>query len=323
MPNNEANRLTVEGVVGRWVNALETYEQQSWLLDVSGEPLDSSQGQEEYAWYGNVGGLKARIGPRKLEGLNRFDMTLRNQIYDDALRFGIDDWRRDRTGQGYRRVNDLAASSGDHWCELLSTLIDNGAAGACYDGSYFYAADHSEGSSGTQSNLWTKTDVVELQVTSTTAVTEVELANAIMGMIIKLMTLKDDRGRKVNKGARKFLVQVPITLGRQALSVAGNDTIVGTSGAISANPVKGQKDYQISIRVNPELTAGVILYLFRADGPGQKPFLRQNERDPELLVLGPDSEYAKLNREVAFIIECSRAAGYGDWRQAAKGTMTT
>ena len=40
-----------------------------------------------------------------------------------------------------------------HWASLLSTLIVNGESATCYDEQYFFDTDHSEGESGTQSNV--------------------------------------------------------------------------------------------------------------------------------------------------------------------------
>ena len=122
-------------------------------------------GLEEYAWLGQVPAMRQWIGGRDAKGLPEYNFTIRNVHYEATLDFLVRDLRRDKTGQCLTRIRELATRANAHWASLLSTLILNGASTDCYDGEYFFDTDHSEGSSGNQSND-ISVDISELPVPS-------------------------------------------------------------------------------------------------------------------------------------------------------------
>src|SRR5690606_24399057 len=119
---------------------------------------------------------------------------------------------------------------------LLSTLLLNGASSLGYDGSYFFATDHSEGSSGTQSNK-ISVDISGLPAQvhgSTTAPSVEEMQQAILAGIAKMLSFKDDQGEPMNENAQRFLVVVPV--GLYLVAVAAVSTIATAALQQNLNP---------------------------------------------------------------------------------------
>ncbi|MFK5283404.1 Mu-like prophage major head subunit gpT family protein, partial [Lacticaseibacillus paracasei] len=79
-------------------------------------------------------------------------LSITNKHYENTLEVALRDLRRDKTGQIQARIQDFADRQLTHWASLLSTLIINAPSTVCYDGQFYFDTDHSEGSSGTQSN---------------------------------------------------------------------------------------------------------------------------------------------------------------------------
>jgi phage major head subunit gpT-like protein len=96
--------------------------------------------------------MREWIGGRQAKGFTGQGVTIVNKHYEATIEVQKKDARRDKTGQINARISEFADRAQTHWSSLLSTLLLNGAATVCYDGQYFFDTDHSEGSSGTQSN---------------------------------------------------------------------------------------------------------------------------------------------------------------------------
>lgn len=311
--------LSSRAVIGMYYARLEANPGLAWVDGVS-NLFQSNQEIETYPFIGQSPAMREWIGGRHAKGLSGNSLQIANKDYEATLDIEIKDLRRDKTGQIQARVSEFVDRSISHWASLLSTLIINAPSTTCYDGQYYFDTDHSEGSSGTQSNdISVDISTLPTVVAGTvTAPSVEEMQQSILLGIAQILGFKDNQGEPMNENASQFLVIVPVSLYLTAISA------VKTASATSAlnnnmNPalIEG---LQISVQMNPRLTWTDSFAVFRTDSP-IKGLIRQTEFDGGIKMKGENSEYAFDNRAIQIGIEASRNVGYGYWQRACYVTM--
>lgn len=309
-------KITVKGIIGDFYAALAA-QAAGWDKTL-GFMAASNQKEEEYAWLGSAPAAREWLGERLPKALREVSYKIRNKLWEASIGISRDDFRRDKTGQIQARIKDMATRYGAHWRRLMSTLILGGETALCYDGDYFFGTAHAEGDSGTQKNLLTYSEVPNLEVTTTTAPTPIEMANAALGVIQYMLGYKDDSAEPINEEANGFVIMVPVPFGASAVQMATLDVLTNTTAAVQ-NPIRNA-GYNIQVVVNPRLTWTTDFAVFRSDG-SLKPFILQEELPVSVEVLDENSEYAIQKNQVLFGTKASSAAGYGLWQHAAKATF--
>ena len=312
--------ITSRAIIGAYYARLDKGNNLAWINGCS-NLFNSDQESETYAWLGMTPAMREWIGGRNAKGFKESSVTIRNKHYEATLEVALRDVRRDKSAQIMARVNDLADRAQTHWGSLLSTLIVAGESAVCYDGQYFFDTDHSEGSSGSQSNDLS-IDISALPAAVhgvTTAPSAEEMQQCILQAIAAIQSLKDDQGEPMNESAQEFCVCVPTSLYLTALSAVTNATL--TSGAFNILPnVPGLKlSVQMNARLNASWTAQFMVC--RMDG-SVKSLIRQQETEGELKAKAEGSEYEFDNDAWQFGIDSWRNVGYGYWQQACLVTMT-
>lgn len=283
------------------------------------ENPDSDQETETYRWLNATPALREWIGGRQAKGLTANGFTIQNKKWEGTLEFQIDDLRRNKIGQVQIRIGELADRAAQHPLGLIASLINNGGSTACYDGQNFFSATHSEGNSGTLSNLLTVSDYSELNIATPANPTPVEFAQGLLKVIQHFYTLKDDQGQPINEGAREFAVLVPINQWAAAHQAITSQNLSTGTGAIDNPVLKGE--FKVRLFPNARLTGTTDFHVFRTDGRA-KPFIKQTEKKFMARVLGEDSEYAIMNDKVLFMLDGIYNCGYGRWQHAMKATWS-
>lgn len=307
-----AEALSSHAVIGMYYEALAAATNIGWVDAVSNY-FNSDQASETYPWLGMPPALREWIGGRNAKGFTTNSVTIENKHYEATLPILLKDLRRDKTGQLMARISEFTQRGQSHFAKLLSTLIINGASTDCYDGQYFFDTDHSEGSSGSQSNDIT-TDISALPASAhgvVTAPSPEEMQQAILKSISQMFTFVDDVGEPLNEDAREFLVMVPV--GLQSATQAALTTVRDAAASTF-----DMENMRIRAAVNPRLTAGSWtdqFVTFRTDG-SIKPLIRQEETEPDVKMKDEDSEYAFDNAAIEIGIDTWRNVGYGRWQGA-------
>lgn len=312
--------ITSRAVIGAYYARLDAGANIPWINGVS-NLFNSDQDSETYAWLGMTPAMREWVGGRNAKGFKETSVTIRNKHYEATLEVALKDVRRDKSGQIMARVNDFADRAMTHWGSLLSTLIIAGESALCYDGQYYFDTDHSEGSSGSQSNDLS-IDISALPAAvhgSTTAPSAEEMQQCILQAVAAIQSFKDDQGEPMNESASEFVVVVPTSMYLTALSAVTNATL--TSGAFNILPnVPGLRiSVQMNARLNASWTAQFCV--FRTDG-AVKGLIRQQETEGELKAKAEGSEYEFDNDAWQFGIDSWRNVGYGYWQQGCLVTMT-
>jgi phage major head subunit gpT-like protein len=317
-----ASGLSSRAIIGKFFAALEQLTGVSWL-DAISMYFKSDQESETYKWLGQSPAMREWVGGRVAKGFRENGLTIINKKYESTLEVQVDDMRRDKTGQLDIRINEQATRALSHWIKLLSTLIANGTgstSGLCYDGQYFFDNDHSEGDSGTQTNLLTASDVAALAVTDATAPTAIEVAKAVLGIIAHMLTIKDDVGEPMNELAKNFLVMTsPVVWQHIAGGIYSPSVGFGETNPIIN--ITSKEGFNVQLAANARLTYTTQLVVFRTDAPA-KSLIRQEEEGITMKVLGEGSDYEFDNDAHKYGIKAIRNVGYGYWQYAAHATLS-
>lgn len=309
--------LGSRAIIGAFYDALEQNNGAAWVDPLS-MYFTSDQESETYKWLGMSPAMREWIGGRNAKGFRENGLTIENKHFEASLEVMVQDLKRDKTGQTLIRIAEMADRTNAHWASLLSTLQLNGAAALCYDGQYFFDTDHSEGSSGSQSNkISIDISALPAQVHgSTTVPSPEEMSLCIYQAIAQMLGFKDDQGEPLNEGARAFHVQVPVSLLSAANAAVSND--VFASG--SDNTLK-KSGFSISVSANPRLTWTDTFAVYRVDGR-VKPFIRQEEEPVSLKAIAEGSELEFKEAKHQYGVDCWRNVGYGYWQHAVQVIMT-
>lgn len=322
-PKGRTPLLTPKGVIGRIARLLGAAVGADWVADLAMK-MDSDQETESYPFLGLPPVFELWKGSVRAQTLPEFQLQITNEEYSAALEILKKDFRRDKTGQITLQIQQFLQRVFSHWRKLLSTLILAGETTTCYDSSFFFAADHSEGKSGTQVNLLTKTQAAGLDVTTATAPTPDEFEIAILDCIAHMLTLLDNQGEPINEDALEFGVMVPPKLWPSAMK-ATRQSFLSTGSGVRDNVLTktdtGERTFKVTASANPRLASWTTDFIiYRKDDP-VKPFIIQEEVEPQLNALLDGSDHWVKNRSALYELETSRAAGVALWQGIAKATF--
>lgn len=307
-----AQGLSSRAIIGTFFRRLEQNIGSAWIGPLS-MLFQSDQESETYKWLGMSPVMKEWIGGRNAKGFRENGITITNIEFEATMEVLTKELRRDKTGQILIRIMELADRTNAHWAKLLTTLIINGETALAYDGAEFFATDHSEGDSGSQSND------ITYDSSSTTIPTAAEMELAILKNIEAILGFKDDQAEPINEGANSFLVMVPVPFMSATLSALKNDMIVDSNGS-RTNTIRSS-GFNISLTINPRLTWTTKFAVFRADG-NTKPFIRQEEEPVQISAIAEDSELEFNEEKHHYGVKATRNVGYGFWQHACLTTLT-
>lgn len=307
--------LSSRAIMGRFYDTLSTAAPPAWVPRVAME-MRSDQPVENYKWLGMSPVMREWVGGRNAKGLRGNGIDVRNLVFEATLDIDIDDWRRDKTGQFMIRVDELATRAQQHRARLLSDLIAGGEDANAYDGKRFFAANHAEGSSGTQSNALSF-DISDNATGGTaTAPTPLTIQRAVLAAVQAIMGFKDDQGEPMNEDAAAFDVMVPTPFMGATLSALTLPLIAGgDSNILAARP-----GFTLTPVINPRLPWTTKLGVFRTDG-SVKPFIEQVEQDPQIRAIAEGSEMETLQRKHVYTVDRIGNVAYGYWQHACLVTL--
>lgn len=256
--------------------------------------VDSSSDKESYNWLGSVPALREWTDERIPGALRTHEYEIPNRKYEATIEVDRETFEDDRLSQIKPRIEELAVRAATHPDELAIELLNNGFSTACYDGQYFFDNDHSEGDSGSQSNVLS------------TALSADELEAAVTAM----MQFKDDQGKPLGVMPDTLLVgpdnyfTAREILNSVSIVVAGASDVEKPSG----NPLSGMLD----LLVSPHVDSGKWFVLSTTNPV--RPLLMQWRIKPEFTaVTDPSDEYVFSTDVFKYGVRSRLGAGYGLW----------
>jgi phage major head subunit gpT-like protein len=260
--------------------------------------IKSTASKEDFGWLGSVPQMQEFKDEKAPKGLLDFDYTIKNVPYEATIKVDKFDIRNDQYGMIKTRIADLANRAKQFPAKLIMQLIVNGSTQLAYDGQPFFSASHSEGKSGTQTNIVTGTGVAAL------ATLEADFNSAVTLMA----GLKDDQGEPIDEGMQRDLVVVcPLGLVPMFEKLFGTELISNTT-----NTLKNRARVIGSGRLT-----GNDWYVFDMSGV-VKPIILQENMPVEFGALEGDSDEGFKRRFYLYGVEWYGNVGYGMWQKAVK-----
>ena len=316
-----ASGLGSRAIIGKFYAKLEEIGLAAWVNKI-GMLFQSDQESETYKFLGQIPALREWIGGRQAKGLSENGITIANKKFEATLEVLVDEIRRDKTGQVMVRINELATRAVQHWAQLVTALIiagEGSTLGLCYDGQFFFDTDHSEGTSGSQSNdLSLDISGYPVDVARQGSITKPSpetLEFAILDLVSAILGFKDNQGQPMNDGANSFLVMVPVTFMSAAMSTLSDKTFGG-----GRNNSLLSSGFNFELVVNPRLTWTTELAVFRIDG-NVKPIILQEETAIKMDAIAEGTETEFKEDRHLYGVTARRNVGFGAWQAACLGTL--
>ena len=287
------------GLKGLFVKALNNMEDPKdvmpFILETTSDGRD-----EEMGWLGQAPSMSEWIDERKLKALNSFSYSLVNKDYEATISVDRNSLQDDRLGAVKIRINDLAFKAKIHPRKLFFDALVAGTTDLCYDGQPFFSASHTEGVSGTQSNLYTGTGI-----------TLAQLKADFDGAEARMLSYLDDTGEPFNEGDIKIGIVCPPALKRLFHELNTLDLIGNNS-----NGMKG--------RIAQITTSGRLVdandWYFANISEGIKPLIRQVRQKPEFNSLENQSDNGFMRKTYHYGVDSREVFGYGLWQKMIKVT---
>lgn len=312
--SKSASALGDKAIIGRIFQALEETEVPSWVTSI-GMLVESDVEQEVYRFANMVPGLREWVGGRHADRLSIEEIIIRNKKYEATLECTREELRRDKSGnQLQRRIDEMAIRAQQHWAQILTDLIVAGTSTTGYDGANFFSASHSEGDSGTQSNLLTYDRATANKNTAA------DMEAAIFTALETILGYKDNQGEPINQGLSQLTVMTPVQL-FGAANRALNDGVITDGAGTRTNSLINLGGFDFELVVNPRLAGSDDFYIMRSDA-AMKPFVLQQETGVEISVQGEGSSEAFHHDRHLYGLQVSRNCGPALWSMAAKMSLT-
>ncbi len=313
-------RISERQIVGMFFKRLEQNNGNDWIPKIS-KPFNSDQPSEEYIFLSDTPQMRKWVGGRQLKSFKELSIIGVNDPYEASVKIRLKDLRRDKTGQLQMRINELASRSKDHWAELASTLIVNGATTVSYDGQFFFDTTHQTLDSGLQSNM-INIDISTLPIPadelgSITAPSSRVMKAVIFKGITQLLSFKDSEGKPSNRSANSFHVIAPTSL------------LDSVSGALNQSVFAGGEDnnlkstgFNITFSGDPYFDTWTDkIAVFRADSDVPSIIL-QSEQEINLKIQGAGSQIEFAEKKWQIGVDAERAVVPFEWRNVVLATMT-
>lgn len=265
----------------------------------------STAADEKYGWLGASPMMSEWVDERRLKALNSFSYSLVNKDFEATLSVDRNEIDDDQLGNVNIRIADLAQKAkAAHPRKLFFAALMAGTSALCYDGQPFFSASHSEGASGTQSNLLTGSGTSLEQI-----LTDLDAAEAA------LQNFKDDIGEPINEGDMQLAVICPPALKAKFIKINQAEYI--TTGL--TNVWKGRITLILSSgRLNDSITDFYVANL----APGIKPFIRQIRKPVTFSSLQGESEAGFMRKKYLYGVDSREVFGYGLWQKMVKVNNT-
>jgi len=104
--------------------------------------VPSTAKTQKYGWLGKVPGVREWIGPRLVQNLEQHDYSITEKKWELTIAVDRDDIETDNLGIYAPMFQEMGASTGAKWDELVFGMLPLGFSTTCYDGQNFFDTDH-------------------------------------------------------------------------------------------------------------------------------------------------------------------------------------
>ena len=297
-------KLLLAGMRTEFMKAYETAVKDYEKLAT---PITSTKSSETYPWLGGVPKMREWKDERVPQGLLEHNFTIANRDWESSIAVDRNAIEDEQYGQINVRIRELATEAARFFDELAFTLVGQGinttgtsgtiyegVTMACYDGKAFFATNHTEGDSGTQSNR------------GSTALS----ATALQAAITAMRKFKNDKGKPAH--IQPNLLVIPPDLEWEAKELLNSQFYPeegATTNKMAVNVLKGA----LNLLVNDYLTDADNWYVFDTNRV-VKPLILQLRQNPRFTSLTQGTESSFMRKKLYFGVDWRGEILWGDWR---------
>ena len=255
---------------------------------------------QKYGWLGSVPAMREFVDERLPKGLRAVNYTISDTVWESTIAVERRALEDEQIGAIRLRVQDLGREAARHKDFLVTKALLDGFTQPCYDGQPLFSSAHTEGDSGTQSNM------------TNLPLNPDNLQNAISAM----MLFRDDQG--VPLGILPDTLVVGPRLRWTAMELLESQVVVVKVGSGSYTPYRNILQGALRLVVNPYITGNqwfvldtsravrAVILQERSDVPVEFSALE----DPSV------SESVFLRDVVYYGARARYGVGYGLWQTA-------
>ncbi len=118
------------------------FDATSTEIDKVAMRVGSETSEEEYGWLGQFPSLREWIGDRVVHDLASDGFKIKNRKFESTVKVKRDDLSDDRFGLYKPMFDEMGRVTKQHPDRLAFELLTNGFSTACFDGQFFFDADH-------------------------------------------------------------------------------------------------------------------------------------------------------------------------------------
>lgn len=315
IPSNAS--ITDRAVQGMYYRKLQELNATAWINRLALTLKTDQPNGENFNWFSATPQFREHVGSIQLNELTNDGIKIVPVDWESSLQFKKRDMRFDKTGQIRTRINELAVQTINFDHLKATQLIQDAEQYVCYDGSYFFDTDHTEGIVAPQSNKLTISlaSVASAIGSSFTGGVSRPSADALSEIIAQLLEqaigFKDDQGNSVNAYATAWDVMVPPRMMVNTLkAVSAPNLAQGTTNGLSTAGMR------FNVVANPTLTWTNKLALFRADETVTKPIIKVVLEEPQLLPSIENGEFEVTSKRKFYSAQMASNMALGDWRSS-------
>ncbi|WP_449543645.1 Mu-like prophage major head subunit gpT family protein [Enterobacter ludwigii] len=295
--NRESVKLVFVNLNTTFQNALKASPGQYTEIAMT---VPSTTKTEDYGWIGDVPGMREWSGDKDVKSLSAHNYTITNKSYEATIAVSRDDLEDDITGKYAQSASNFGAAAAAWPDKLVFNLVNNGFTTKCYDGQYFFDADH----------LVNGQSVSNVSTAPLSVATQAEAMAGYGAARTAMMSITNEEGDPLDISPNVLLVH-------PALQDVAN-TLMTTERLEDGKPnlYKGTAKVVVSARIkNPK-----SWFLLDTTKP-VKPFIFQQRKAP-VFVSQTDlnSDDVFMRAEFKFGVESRGNAGFAFWQLAFAST---
>ena len=115
------------------------------MYDKISMTVSSGTSANVYVWLGDMPSMRRWVGDRVIKGLKNHDYTIKNEPFEVTVGVDRDAIEDDQYGIYTPMMQDLGSQTAIHPNTLVFDQLAHGHERLCYDGQYFFDADHEVG----------------------------------------------------------------------------------------------------------------------------------------------------------------------------------
>lgn len=255
---------------------------------------------QKYGWLGSVPTMREFVDERMPKGLRTFNYTIQDTVWESTIAVERRALEDEQIGAIRLRVQDLGREAARHKDYLVIKALLDGFTQTCYDGQPLFSSAHSEGDSGTQSNVTTQ------------PLNPDSLQSAISAM----MLFEDDQG--VPLGILPDTLVVGPRLRWTAMELLESQVVVVKGGTGDSTPYRNVLQGVLRLVVSPYIT-GEQWFVLDTSRAVRAVILQERSDVPvEFSALeDPSVSESVFLRDVVYYGARARyGVGYGLWQTA-------